>query len=217
MKSGGSNTATILSDAAKKEPRLSIVDTAPASPQWVEVDSKLDDARERLTTLRRQQEELERQKSELEELRRKQDEYSRGKTEMIDNLTRGLSTLEREHIQAQRLSELCQTTTAAFRDYLEQLQTINDETWTASTVRAELTKALSTIENSRLEFNRARTKLDCLNPAAGQPLLPPSTTAAAQSIDWQEMKRYLRIGAAASAPLIIAGTIWLIALLAIRH
>ena len=54
--------------------------------------------------LRRQQDELERQKADLEELRRKQEEYSRGKAEMIDNLTRGLVTLEQQ-IQAQRLAE----------------------------------------------------------------------------------------------------------------
>ena len=97
---------------------------ASAEPNKVVDQAKLDAAREQLTTLRRQQEELERQKSDLEELRRKQEEYARGKTEMIENLTRSLATLEREQIQAQRVAELCDTTTDAFRDYLEQLQSM---------------------------------------------------------------------------------------------
>jgi hypothetical protein len=36
-----------------------------------------------------------------------------------------------------------------------------------------------------------------------------------RTFDWQEMIRYAWIGAAASAPLIVAGTIWLIILLAV--
>src|ERR1035438_3491198 len=72
-------------------PTLSVVEL----PQHrEEVDSKLDQAREHLLTLRRQQEELERQKSELEELRRKQEEYSRGRAEITDNMARGLPTVD---------------------------------------------------------------------------------------------------------------------------
>ncbi len=213
MKQGGSSTVTIL-PTSKDRPALTVVE-APSHKE--EVDTKLDQAREQLLNLRRQQEELERQKSDLEELHRKQDEYCRGKAEMIENLTRGLVVLEREQIQAQRLAELCGKTTDAFRDYLEQLQNLNDEDWSSANVRTELSRALSTIENSRLEYNRARTKLDCLNPAAGQQ--PETTPAIVQPkpFDWQETLRYLWIGAAASAPLILAGTIWLVILVATRR
>jgi DNA repair exonuclease SbcCD ATPase subunit len=215
MKKGENSTATIVpatlgaGPESAEEPTLSLVTPAPHQE---EVDGKLEAAREQLVALRRQQEELERAKSELEELRRKQDEYARGKAEMIDHLTRSLITLEREQIQSQRVAELCDKTGAAFRDYLEQLQSINDEEWSSANVRAELSAALGVIENSRLEYNRARTKLDCLNPAAGQPLEPVAAPKAAE-IDWNEMLRWLRLGAAASAPLIAAGTIWLIILL----
>ena len=83
-------------------------------PHREEVDSKLEQAREHLLTLRRQQEDLEHQKNDLEELRRKQDEYSRGRAEMIDNLTRALVSLERQQIESQRLAELCGKTTDDF-------------------------------------------------------------------------------------------------------
>jgi hypothetical protein len=206
MKQGGSSTATIL-PTAKNGPALTVIESPSLKEQ---TDAQLDEAREQLLTLRRQQEELERQKSDLEELHRKQDEYCRGRAEMIENLTRGLVVLEREQIQAQRLAELTGKTTDAFRDYLEQLQSLNDEDWTSTNVRTELSHALSVIENSRLEYNRARTKLDCLNPAAGQQPTPaaPATPQPAP-FDWQEALRYLWIGTAASAPLILAGSIWL--------
>jgi hypothetical protein len=213
MNEGASNTATIL-PATEPGPSVSVFDKAVAKE---ELDFKLEQAQEQLLALRRQQEELERQKGDLEELRRKQDEYIRGRAEMIDHLTRGLTTLEREQLQAERLADLCGTARTAFADYLDQLQTLNDEDWNSANVRPELTKALGIIENSRLEFNRARIKLDCLNPSAGQPkqIVPPTTQP--KAFDWPEIIRYVQLGAAASAPLIVAGTLWVILLLTVKH
>jgi len=213
MKQGGASTATVAPEKGKGHIHRVAILEAPTVTE--EVDTKLDAAREQLLTLRRQQEELERQKADLEELRRKQDEYTRGKAEMIDNLTRALTAMEREQIQAQRVAELCETTTDAFRDYLEQLQAINDTEWSSENVRTELSRALGVVENARLEFNRARIKLDCLNPGAGQPETPAETKSS--GINWAEMTRYAMLGAAASAPLILAGTIWVILLLMIKH
>ena len=189
------------------------VSTLDAPVHQAEVETKLDVMRNQLQTLRRQQEELERQKGDLEELRRKQDEYVRGKAEMIDSLTRALVTLEREQLQAQRRAELCENTSTAFKDYLERLHAINDTEWSSANVRLELSRALGLIEDSRLEFNRARTKLDCLDPAAGPAVVPlPEEGLAAK-----EIARYCRLGAAASAPLILAGTIWVILLLVFKR
>lgn len=211
MNKGESTTATIVPETGS-DPVLAF-GTAPNHVE--EVDSKLDAAREQLLALRRQQEELERQKSELEELRRRQDEYSRGKAEMIEKLTRGLATLERDQLEAQRRATLCDQTIAAFQEYLEQLHQLHDEDWTSQNLRAELARALGVIENARLEYNRARTRLDCLNPAAGQPAIVPEPPAA-RPLRWEEIVRYASIGAAATAPLILAGTIWLIVFVAVR-
>ena len=213
MKQGGSGAATIMPES-NIGPTLSVVEL----PQHrEEVDLKLDQAREHLLTLRRQQEELERQKSELEELRRKQEEYSRGRVEITDNLVRGLLALERQQIESQRLAELSSKTIDAFRDYAEQIQQINDGDWNSGNVRAELSRALGVIEAARLEYNRARTKLDCLNPAAGQDNTVPPASATRKPVGKDEIVRYACLGAAASAPLILAGTIWLIALLTVKH
>jgi hypothetical protein len=56
-----------------------------------------------------------------------------------------------------------------------------------------------------LEYNRAYSKLDCLNPAKVRAEL-----AGEEAGDTSEWLRYVKLGAAASLPLIIAGTIWLL-------
>jgi len=203
MNEGESSVATAL-PAAENPAGLTVVG-APTAKE--EVDAKLHQAREQLMLLRRQQEELERAKGELEDLRRKQDEFSRGRTETVESLTRALVLLEREQTQAQRLAELCSTTRRAFGEYLEQIHAIRDQEWTSANLRSELTKALGTIENARLEFNRARTKLDCLSPAA-----KAGAEAAEKShgVDALTLKRFFLLGAAASLPVIVVGTVWLI-------
>ena len=210
MNQGGSS-AGILTEPVGNNGNVVSIFNAPA--HQAEVETKLDTMRDQLQTLRRQQEELERQKTDLEELRRKQDEYTRGKVEMLDSLTRALVTLEREQLQAQRLAELCENTTTAFKDYLDRLQAINDTEWSSTNLRLELSRALGLIEDSRMEFNRARTKLTCLDNQ-GTPEAPTETTTDGNR---KEIIRYLRIGAAASAPLILAGTIWVILLLLFKH
>jgi len=211
MKGRGSSAVILDEPAGNNGGGVAILD---APEHEVEVTTKLDAMREQLQKLRQQQDELERQKGDLEDLRRKQDEYARGKAEMIDSLTRALVTLEREELQAQRRAELCENTSTAFKDYLERLQAIHDTDWSSATVRIELSRALGLIEDSRLEFNRARTKLECLDPAASQPAEPVPAPA---EINWLEIGRYCRLGAAASAPLIVAGTIWVILLLVFKH
>ena len=211
MTQGGSSAGLLTESVSDTGSGVSILD---ASAHQAEVKTKLDTMREQLQALRRQQEELERQKGDLEELRRKQDEYAHGKAEMLDNLTRALVTLEREQLQAQRLVELCENTSTAFKDYLERLHAVNDAEWTSANLRTELSHALGLIDDSRMEFNRARAKLHCLDTEAAN---APAAPVEAAGIDWKEIARYARLGAAASAPLILAGTIWVLLLLAFKR
>jgi len=213
MKRGEGSAATVMSES-KNAATLSVIELPPHRE---EVDSKLEQARDHLLALRRQQEELERQKGELEELRRRQEEYSRGRAEIADKLTRGLIALDRQLTESQRLAELCESTIGAFREYSEQIGQIHDEDWKSDNVREELSRALATIESARLEYNRARAKLDCINPAAGQSVADLPTDRKKQMPGWDEIVRYACLGAAASAPLIVVGTIWLIILMTAKH
>lgn len=206
MKEGESSFATVL-PSADNASGLSVVGNPT---QKEELDNELQQKREQILALRRQQEELERQKGDIEDLRRKHDEYARGKTEMIERLTRDLVLLEREQVEAQRRTELCLATRHAFRDHLEKLHAIHDEQWTSANVRTELSTALGTIESARMELQSACARLDCLNPK--QPVAEEKKDEGTT-----EFGRYVRLGLAASLPLIIAGTIWLIVFLVAKH
>jgi chromosome segregation ATPase len=212
MNEGVTNTATVLPGSRTDSALLRHSASELTSKE--EVDWKLNEAREELLTLRHQQEELERQKAELEELRRKQDEYGRGRTELIEDLTRSLVTVERQQLEAQRLAELCGRTRESFRDCLEQVQNLNDAEWSGANLRVELSRALGIIENARNELHRARVKLDCLNPATDEQL---DTGPKTKLLSREEIWRHVQIGALMSAPLIIAGTIWLIIFLVTHH
>ncbi|MCX7887673.1 MAG: hypothetical protein N3B01_10545 [Verrucomicrobiae bacterium] len=178
-------------------------------PPKEELERELQQKREQLLLLRRQQQELERQKADLEDLRRKHQQYSSGRQEMIEELTRALVLLEREQINAQRQIELCIATRESFSAALEQLRNIRDDEWTSENLRTELSRALAVIENARAELHRARARLECLNPKLATAAVKPAGVAA-------EFVRYLWLGFAASLPLIVAGTVWLVIFLLTR-
>ena len=156
---------------------------APASdplraPTREDVDRKVVEAQQKLAELRRAQDELERERAALEELRRRQTEFQTGRQEMIHNLTRGLGLLEEAEFNARRDAEQMVKTIGDFRDAVDKIQTIHDEIWTKENFSIELTRALTTIENARMEWNAARLKLPVLageskeNPEAENASLP---------------------------------------------
>src|SRR5271154_4984229 len=132
------------------------------APTRDEVDRKVVEAQQKLAELKRAQEDLERERASLEELRRRQLEFQNGRQEMVHNLTRGLGLLEEAEFNSRRDAEQMVKTIADFRDALEKIQAVHDESWTKENFRVELTRALTTIENARMEWNSARLKLPSL-------------------------------------------------------
>jgi hypothetical protein len=65
-------------------------------------------------------------------------------------------------------------TVADFRDALDKIQAIHDETWTKDNFSIELTRGLTTIENARMEWNAARLKFSVLDgePGGGDAAAP---------------------------------------------
>jgi len=133
------------------------------APTREEVDSKVAEAQQRLAELKRAQDELERERSALEEVRRRQTEFQAGRTEMIQNLTRGLGLLEESEFTARRDAEQMTKSIGEFRDALAKVQNINEETWSKENFNVELTRALTAIENARMEWNGARLKFPVLS------------------------------------------------------
>ena len=137
--------------------------TGPArAPSRDDVERKVVEAQQKLVELKRAQEELERERAGLEELRRRQTEFQTGRQEIVQHLTRGLGLLEEAEFCARRDAEQMVKTVGDFRAALAKVQTIHDEAWTKENFQMELTRALTTIENARMEWNSARLKLPVL-------------------------------------------------------
>src|SRR5476649_1368076 len=136
------------------------------APTRDEVDRKVVEAQQKLAELKQAQEKLERERSSLEELRRRQTEFQTGRQEMIHNLTRGLGLLEEAEFNTRRDAEQMHKTLADFRDALTKIESVRDETWTKENFSIELTRALTAIENARMEWNAARLKLPVLSGEA---------------------------------------------------
>src|SRR6266699_2100935 len=133
------------------------------APTREEVDLKVTEAQQKLTELKRAQQELERERASLEELRRRQAEFQTGRQEMIHNLTRGLGLLEEAEFTARRDAEQMAKALGDLRDALTKVETVHEETWSKDNFNVELTRALTAIENARMEWNGARLKFPVLS------------------------------------------------------
>jgi hypothetical protein len=146
------------------------------APTREEVDSRVAEAQQKLSELKRAQEELERERSALEETRRRQAEFQTGRSEMVQNLTRGLGLLEEVEFAARRDAEQAARALVDLRDALAKVQAIREDGWNQENFNVELTRALTVVENARMEWNGARLKFGVLAGAAKE-----TTTAGAEA------------------------------------
>jgi len=149
--------------------RASAAPLASRAPTREETDANVAEAQRKLAELRRAQEELERERAALEETRRRQIEFQAGRQEMIQNLTRGLGLLEEAEFAARRDAEQMAQVLVGLREAVTKIQSIHEESWTKDSFSVELTRALTILENARMEWNAARLKLPALSGAAAQP------------------------------------------------
>ena len=136
------------------------------APSKEEVDTRVAEAQQKLAELKRAQEELERQRSALEETRRRQAEFQTGRQEMIQHLTRGLGLLEGAEFNARRDAEQMAKALQGLREAQTKIEAIHEETWTQDSFTTELTRALTILENARMEWNAARLKFPLLGDVA---------------------------------------------------
>ena len=176
------------------------------APTREDVDRKVGEAQQKLAELKRAQEELERERAGLEELRRRQGEFQTGRQEMLQQLTRGLGLLEEAEFAARRDAETMAKTVSDFCEAVAKIQAIHDETWTKENFQIELTRALTTIENARMEWNSARLKLPVLagehSPAAA-PEKPSAALTASPSLADLNFVQLCKIGLAMTWPLLL--------------
>jgi hypothetical protein len=190
------------------------------APTRDDVDRKVVEAQQKLVELKRAQEELEHERAGLEELRRRQNEFQTGREEIVQQLTRGLGLLEEAEFVARRDAEQMVKTMDDFRAALTKVQIIHDELWTKENFQIELTRALTTIENARMEWNSARLKIPALageNKTISAP--EKNSLAAAPSLAGLNFFQLCKIGLAMTWPLLVILIIALVIFAAIlaRH
>jgi hypothetical protein len=193
----------------------------PRAPTREEVDSRVAEAQQKLAELKRAQEELERQRAALEETRRRQMEFQTGRQETVQNLTRGVGLLEEAEFTARRDTEQMAKALVDLRSALAKVEAIHEEAWTKDNFSTELTRALTALENARMEWNTARLKFPFLSspPQEGSQgtsaaAAPPSSLLAAHSFG-----ELCRLGLALTWPLAAVALLALAALLVflLRH
>ena len=136
------------------------------APTTEEVAAELAKKQQELAAIIREKEEKERERAALEETRRRQMEFHTGREEMIQNLVRGLGLLEEAEFSARREAEQTVKAVTDLRDALAKVQAIHEETWTKDNFSTELTRALTALENARMEWNTARLEFPVLSGQA---------------------------------------------------
>jgi len=192
--------------AERTRPVEQMLDLAEETPSVEHLDNQVQKAQEQLLQLKRQQEQIEKQKRELEELSRRQDELEHGRTEMADKLTRALVVLEREAYNAQNRQEQIRVARESFSQHLELIEAIDPRNWNPAELHKELSRALSTVDDARTEYNEHRSRLQAAG-ADGEASLPDTAPGVDETGEGRSFSEWLQIGLALSLPLILFGVI----------
>ncbi len=185
-------------------------------PTREEIEAMVSEKQIKLAELKRAQEELERERAGLEELRRKQAEFQTGRNEMLQQLTRGIGLLEEAELCSRRDAEQMARTLAEFREAVGKVQGINEQLWSQENFSVELTRALTTIENARMEWNTARLKFTILSGQMPTEPESPANKAANSLLGTTDLVQLAKIGLALTWPLVLLGGAIFLALF-LRH
>jgi DNA repair exonuclease SbcCD ATPase subunit len=193
------------------QPGFAVQPGSSRPPSREEIESRVSEAHARLAELKRAQEQLERERAQLEEARRRRVEYQTGREEMLNHLTRGVELLKEAEFNARRDAEQMSKTLADLQQALEKVAALNEENWTQENWNTELTRALTTLENARMEWNSARLKWSVLDGATKKEVAEDKETpAAAGFITGKSFLELCKVGFALTWPIalvVLAGMI----------
>ncbi|HSU53015.1 MAG TPA: OmpH family outer membrane protein [Candidatus Dormibacteraeota bacterium] len=204
-----------------KSPYTSMA-TAQRAPTREEVDSKVAEAQQKLAELKRAQEELERERAALEETRRRQMEFQTGRQEIMQSLTRGVGLLQESEFTARRDAEQMAKALTDLREALTKVEAVHEESWNKDNFSIELTRALTTLENARMEWNAARLKFPVLSgEMPEQAALPAGSNSATPRVSLEGLGfgQLCRLGLALTWPVAVAllGAVGLLVALLLRR
>lgn len=188
------------------------------APSRAEVEARVGDMQNKLAELRRAQQELERERADLEETRRRQTEFTKGRQEMEQHLTRGIGLLEEAEFAARRDAEQMAKALIDLREAVVKVQSVHEESWTRDNFNTELTRALTTIENARMEWNSARLKFPLLSGENAAATPETETNGPLESFDQNLLRErsyaeLCKMGLALTWPVAVVGVVIVLVLL----
>jgi len=176
-----------------------------------EVSDQMVDKVQELDRLRARQDELERERRLLEDMRQKQEAFDSERRELKNGLSESLARMEKERLDAERLTQLLDETRRLFRARLDEVSALDEDSWDDENLLDELNKSLVLLENVRSDYNKAMAKIEAVQ-AGGAGL--PARSAAEPATVWADGARgfayWLRAGVAFTLPMMV-----LLALLAV--
>lgn len=120
-------------------------------------------AQERVLALRREMEEAERREKELEVLRQRKAEVSTGQRAAYERLSRALTLLERSEHLTRRQLEHIGSARETFREQLQQIESIDIDSWSPEEIDQNLSRALTILEHSDTIYTQFSAKVDALS------------------------------------------------------
>lgn len=177
-------------------------------PSREEIDQQVTAAQQALVELRQRQEVLERERVQLEEARRRRLEFEQGREEMLSHLTRGVGLLTDAEQSSRRDAEQMSRTLVDLQEALDKVKALDEAGWKAEDYTTELTRALATLENARMEWNSAQVKWPVLNGVSTGESSRPGTGGAGVEEGFFPANRsaveWARLGLALTWPVAVA-------------
>jgi hypothetical protein len=123
---------------------------------------------------------------------------------MLNHLIRGAEILQEAEFQARRDAEQISKTLTDLRDALGKVDALKEEAWTQENWVTELTRALTTLENARMEWNSARLKWPILDGALKPAVEEEKTAGFAGALEQKSFLDLCKLGLALSWPVAVA-------------
>jgi translation initiation factor 1 (eIF-1/SUI1) len=146
----------------KTEDKKPVVRQEVPSPPISSLTDMVDRTTERISFLKKKQEDLQKQKADLEDLRRQREELDSVKREVLVNLERGIAVLDKEESELKRKHSLVKITRDEFDRIITEVRGIKEKTWPEENLKGELASALAIVAKAKRGYVEARGKIDAL-------------------------------------------------------
>jgi small-conductance mechanosensitive channel len=147
----------------KSDDKKSAVKKEVEAPPISSLTDMVDRTTERISFLKKKQEEMQKQKADLEELRRQREELDSVKREVLVNLERGIAVLDKEESELKRKHSLVKITRDEFDRIISEVRGIKEKTWPEENLKGELSRALAIVAKAKRGYIEARGKVDALS------------------------------------------------------